>query len=365
MEKIKAGEITGQTGDYMLRATAANGQIRAFAATSRDLVEKARQAHNTSPVATAALGRLMTAGVMMGSMMKADSDLLTIRVEGDGPIGGLTVTADKNGNVKGYAFHPEVMLPPNAKGKLDAAQGNWIAFVDSDDTVEPEYLEKMHKAVLETGADFAICSSQCIDETGKTLAGGEHRLLNEFLPQEEVLRRMVVSDFQVPWNKLYRRKLLENLRYPENKAFEDTCLMPVIYARAASACGVWDFLYNYRIVTGSAMHRKTTLKTLDWVEAWYRLFDVLYQNGIRDALCAAYRPILTAVWDIWLHLTPEERKSPRMKEAFAYERTARHRLMQARGVTLKNLWAAVVCAASACSYLDLCRKRAERRQKTT
>ena len=203
------------------------------------------------------------------------------------------------------------------------------------------------------------------DETGKTLAGGEHRLLNEFLPQEEVLRRMVVSDFQVPWNKLYRRKLLENLRYPENKAFEDTCLMPVIYARAASACGVWDFLYNYRIVTGSAMHRKTTLKTLDWVEAWYRLFDVLYQNGIRDALCAAYRPILTAVWDIWLHLTPEERKSPRMKEAFAYERTARHRLMQARGVTLKNLWAAVVCAASACSYLDLCRKRAERRQKTT
>lgn len=67
--------------------------------------------------------------------------------------------------------------------------------MDSDDTVEPEYLEKMHKAVLETGADFAICSSQCLDETGKTLAGGEHRLLNEFLPQEEVLRRMVVFGF--------------------------------------------------------------------------------------------------------------------------------------------------------------------------
>ena len=150
MEKIKAGEITGQTGDYMLRATAANGQIRAFAATSRDLVEKTRQAHNTSPVATAALGRLMTAGVMMGSMMKADSDLLTIRVEGDGPIGGLTVTADKNGNVKGYAFHPEVMLPPKAKGKLDVggALGVGVLSVIQDIGLKEPYVGQ---TILVTG----------------------------------------------------------------------------------------------------------------------------------------------------------------------------------------------------------------------
>lgn len=105
--------------DYMVRATAAGGQIRAFAAASRDTVEAARAAHNTSPVATAALGRLLTAGAMMGSMMKGKDDVLTLRAEGDGPIGGLTVTADAFGNVKGYAFHPEVMLPPNAQGKLD------------------------------------------------------------------------------------------------------------------------------------------------------------------------------------------------------------------------------------------------------
>ncbi|MCI7263285.1 MAG: Hsp33 family molecular chaperone HslO [Clostridium sp.] len=105
--------------DYMIRGTAADGQIRAFAATTRNLVEYARAAHNTSPVATAALGRLLTAGVMMGSMMKGEEDLLTIRIEGDGPIGGLTVTADSKGRVKGYAFQPSVMLPPNAQGKLD------------------------------------------------------------------------------------------------------------------------------------------------------------------------------------------------------------------------------------------------------
>lgn len=107
--------------DYIVRATAANNQIRAFAATTKETVEAARQAHNTSPVATAALGRLLTGGAMMGSMMKNDSDMLTIQIKGDGPIGGLTVTADSKGNVKGYVEHPEVMLPPNAQGKLDVA----------------------------------------------------------------------------------------------------------------------------------------------------------------------------------------------------------------------------------------------------
>ena len=105
--------------DYMIRATAADGQIRAFAATTKEMVETAKNAHNTSPIATAALGRLMTAAAMMGSDLKGEGELLTLRIEGDGPIGGLLVTADGKGDVKGYAFNPDVMLPPNAQGKLD------------------------------------------------------------------------------------------------------------------------------------------------------------------------------------------------------------------------------------------------------
>jgi len=105
--------------DYVIRATAAQGEIRAFAATTRELTEEARKAHNTSPVATAALGRLLTAGAMMGCEMKGEEDLLTLKIQGDGPIQGLTVTADAHGNVKGYVFNPMVMLPPNDKGKLD------------------------------------------------------------------------------------------------------------------------------------------------------------------------------------------------------------------------------------------------------
>ena len=104
--------------DYIVRATAANAQIRAFAASTTELVEEARTRHNTSPVATAALGRLLTAGAMMGSMMKNPTDVLTLQVRCGGPIGGMTVTADSKGEVKGYVHNPDVMLPPK-NGKLD------------------------------------------------------------------------------------------------------------------------------------------------------------------------------------------------------------------------------------------------------
>ena len=136
--------------DYVIRATAAEGQIRAFAATTRDLTETARQAHNTSPVATAALGRLMTAAVMMGYDMKGADDLLTIKIQGDGPIGGLVVTADSHGEVKGYAFNPGVMLPPNDKGKLDVggALGVGVLSVIKDIGLKEPYVGQ---TILVTG----------------------------------------------------------------------------------------------------------------------------------------------------------------------------------------------------------------------
>ncbi|MCI5918130.1 MAG: Hsp33 family molecular chaperone HslO [Roseburia sp.] len=105
--------------DYIVRATAADDAIRAFAITSKDLVETARQHHNTSPIMTAALGRLLSAGAMMGTMMKGEKDLLTIQIQCSGPAKGLTVTADAAGHVKGYAVTPDVDLPPNAQGKLN------------------------------------------------------------------------------------------------------------------------------------------------------------------------------------------------------------------------------------------------------
>ena len=136
--------------DYIVRVTAANAAIRAFAVTGRELVETARKAHDTSPVVTAALGRLMMGGVMMGAMLKGENDLLTLQVSGDGPIKGMTVTADARGNVKGYAIEPQVMLPPNAAGKLDVggAVGSGMLRVIKDMGLKEPYVGQ---TVLQTG----------------------------------------------------------------------------------------------------------------------------------------------------------------------------------------------------------------------
>ena len=116
--------------DYIIRAIAANDQIRAFAAVTTETVEEARKDHNTSPVATAALGRLLTAGAMMGTMMKGDKDILTLQIKAGGPLEGITVTADSKGRVKGYVGNPNVCIPANSKGKLDVAGAVGVGFMN-------------------------------------------------------------------------------------------------------------------------------------------------------------------------------------------------------------------------------------------
>ena len=107
--------------DYIVRATAGNGSIRAFAATTRDLVQHAREVHHTSPVASAALGRMLTAAAMMGSMLKGDKDILTLQVRGEGPLQGIVVTSDSKAQVKGYVFNPGVEVPDLIPGKLNVS----------------------------------------------------------------------------------------------------------------------------------------------------------------------------------------------------------------------------------------------------
>lgn len=112
-----------RTDDYLVRGTAAEGAVRAIAVTARNTVQTADELHHTSPLVTAALGRLMMGAQMMGALTKNEGELITLAVSGDGPIGGLTVTANNKGQVKGYAKHPNVWLPLNEGGKLDVGVG--------------------------------------------------------------------------------------------------------------------------------------------------------------------------------------------------------------------------------------------------
>ncbi len=142
--------------DYIIRGTAANNQVRFFAATTKNMVETARTIHNTSPVATAALGRLLTAGAMMGSMSKCDTDLTTLQIKCSGPIEGLIVTADGAANVKGYVTNPNVILPANSKGKLDVAKALdlGVLSVIKDIGLKEPYIGQTHLVSGEIAEDL-------------------------------------------------------------------------------------------------------------------------------------------------------------------------------------------------------------------
>ena len=184
--------------DTMIRGMAANKQVRFFACNSTDTVEKARITHHTSPVVTNALGRLLTGGVLMGAMCKNDTDKLTLRIQCQGPISGMLVTADANGHVKGYVSEPEVMLPANDVAK---AVDLGVLSVIKDIGLKEPYVGDTHLVSGEIAEDLTyyfatsdqIPSSVALgvlfnDDTSVANAGGFIIQLMPFTPDEVVDR---------------------------------------------------------------------------------------------------------------------------------------------------------------------------------
>lgn len=153
---MNSGQEQKQNEDYIVRGTAASGQIRFFGITSRDLVEEARKRHSTSPVITAALGRLLSGGAMMGALMKGEQDLLTLQIQCEGPVKGLTVTADAFGHVKGYPVQPLVSLPASPVGKLDVgrALGTGVLTVIRDIGLKEPYCGQVQLVSGEIAEDL-------------------------------------------------------------------------------------------------------------------------------------------------------------------------------------------------------------------
>ncbi|MBE5889988.1 MAG: Hsp33 family molecular chaperone HslO [Lachnospiraceae bacterium] len=188
--------------DYIVRATACDDSIRAFAITSKETVSTALKKHETSPVMTAALGRLMSAGLMMGTMMKGDRDLLTLQIVCDGPAKGLTVTADSHGHVKGYVNHPNVDVPLKYAGKLDVgvALGNGVLSVIRDMGLKEPYVGQCNLQTGEIAEDltYYFAASEQVpssvglgvlcDHEGVRQAGGFIIQLMPFTPDDVIDR---------------------------------------------------------------------------------------------------------------------------------------------------------------------------------
>lgn len=197
---------------------------------------------------------------------------------------------------------------------LDAARGAWIGFVDSDDYIAPEMYEVLYQAVQSTGADLALCDYAEVNEAGTpcpqmhvSLSGGE-------LTGQELLKRASGLMVQLAWNKLYRRAIFTQLRYPEGKLNEDLFLIPEVCLQIQKAVVVPKALYYYVQRGGSIMSGNKTLRHFDAAEAAQRYWECLVENAAYDALANAAQYVMGCVSRIYRQLSPALRKAPRSRE---------------------------------------------------
>ena len=220
---------------------------------------------------------------------------------------------------------------------LDAAHGEWIAFVDSDDTITPDYCAKLYAAVQATGAQMAVCNYRQVDESGQPLKEQYLHVRAEVLDQKQALEHCTLLPYMVVWNKLFHAAIFEKLRFRENLIYEDTILMAQAIEQTEKVVNIPDQMYLYRKVRGSTMNSKVTLRNLDRVEANYIVFECARRHGVTGSLCELYWVLLHSLIDVDSHLTAQERKTPRMQQAREYERRARRALRQEHAVTPQAL----------------------------
>ena len=225
--------------DIIIKGRSANNEVRFFAAYSKELVEKARTIHNTSPICTAALGRLLTAGAMMGTMAKNETDMLTLTIEGTGPARKLTVTADSKANVKGIIAVPVVDLPPNLEGHLNVgdAIGDGFLRVIRDAGLKEPYVGQTNLVTGEIAEDltYYFATSEQIptsvglgvlmnaDNTVSQAGGFIIQLMPFVMAFNPRIKEVVVdSDGATGCNRTYRRLSTEYLEVCNNRVMKAT-----------------------------------------------------------------------------------------------------------------------------------------------
>ena len=197
---------------------------------------------------------------------------------------------------------------------LDVARGEWIGFVDSDDYIAPEMYEALYQAVQSTGADLALCDYAEVDEAGVPCQSMHVRLEKKDFTGRELLKNATDSTIQLAWNKLYRRAIFAQLRYPVGKVNEDLFVIPEICLQIQKAVVVPDTLYYYVQRGGSILNGSKTLRHFDAAEAAQRYWDCLVENAAYDALANAAKFMMGSVSRVYRQLPPALRKAPRSQE---------------------------------------------------
>lgn len=223
---------------------------------------------------------------------------------------------------------------------IEVAHGAWLSFVDSDDYIAPQFYEKLYQTAQRTDADCVMCSVQNVDESGKPIDSALMRVADEVKTGREVLRKIGrddVTPYLTAWNKLYRRKLFNTLRYPAGRQNEDVFVFAELFCQVQRAVCVAEPLYFYRKRIGSIMNSVVTLRNLDEMWAYVNCFEHLQQDDEESILKETEKRVFAKLTGVYYRVTEEDRHSNKMKQAKKAQWNIAMRLMKQGQLDLRSL----------------------------
>lgn len=223
---------------------------------------------------------------------------------------------------------------------IEIAHGEWLGFVDSDDYIAPQFYEKLYQTAQRTDADCVMCSVQNVDESGKSIDSALMRVADEVKTGQEVLQKIGrddVTPYLTAWNKLYRRKLFNTLRYPAGRQNEDVFVFAELFCQVQRAACVAEPLYFYRKRIDSIMNSAVTLRNLDEMWAYVNCFEHLQQDNEESILKETEKRVFAKLTGVYYRVTEEDRYSNKMKQAKKAQWNIAMRLMKQGRLDLRSL----------------------------
>ena len=221
---------------------------------------------------------------------------------------------------------------------IEAARGNWLGFVDSDDFVAPDMYEKLYHAAVNAGADCAMCSVQLIHEDGSRMDTLQHWKVYGGDTGEDILKTITWQNnapYLVAWNKLYRREVFRTLRYPVGRINEDVFVFAELFDTIKMVACVEQPLYFYRQRTGSIMQSKCTLRNLDEMWSFVHCFECFQRSDRMEMLPFVESRIFAKLTGVYYRLSAQEQHSDAMRQAMAAQKKAAKFLRQQGMLTKK------------------------------